>query len=203
MRWTISIVVGICGVLGLIGLLALITNQQTIFPESTNRNTPPVLTIPSLGSLGRVRENVGLIPASRASGGRLCGYGGQLERPDGYWTPSEDQVIAVDQALAEHLEELNALGYLPITLTFEQYGRQYAGFRYGDVDYVYGNFFPFWNETIRFRNFSYPIARCHGGPSFWGILFNTHEMRFEDPVFNTSDRPRPKPTRPPMPSLSE
>jgi len=137
------------------------------------------LLAPGRPALSELPNSIGIVSGPVAQKGLpLCRPVGL--QPEAFWTPSEQQVLALEKRLVPHLEQLNLRGDLPIEMTLDGYGRQYYGLTVGDDNFYYGSFFPM-------KGFIVPNDRtlscCDCGPRYWGIVFDIQNMSFREPVF--------------------
>jgi hypothetical protein len=71
------------------------------------------------------------------------GFGSWLVEGDGFWTPSEEDILTLEKALPEFLSQ-NPTGFFsqpPAWERLEEYQRQYVGFMRDGSRLIYGNYF--------------------------------------------------------------
>ena len=105
---------------------------------------------------------------------------------DGYWTPSSAQIAQLEIYLGAYLYAH------PRQFALDgPSNRQYVGFKRGDKQYIYGNFYPQLPDAEISKQSEVPVVVCDGGTSFWGIVYDPVSHAFEAPAFNG---PEPKMT---------
>ncbi len=104
-----------------------------------------------------------------------CWGGGPI--PEGeLWLPTAVEVAALETRLEKHMATIK-LGNRGTPAAGVQSRGQYVGFMRGEVKHIYASYVPA-------RDFSWAngnaIIVCDGGPSFWGIVYNTATGQFSD-----------------------
>jgi hypothetical protein len=97
-----------------------------------------------------------------------------------YWEPSEAEIVELERALVEYLDQLTGAERPPLGLT---YHRQYIGFARNGIKLIYGNFYPGTEEVAEFENIRAALV-CDGGPSRWGVTYDPATRNFSGLAFN-------------------
>jgi len=128
---------------------------------------------PSASKARQLYEHPAILPESKAEA-VLTHCTRQTPKAESYFTPDADQVDLAEAQLMK-----GALGKLPGApdVPFDQYARQYVGFRAHGRSFLYLNATrflepvdPSWREGV--------VQMCDGGDSAWGAVFSLSEGRF-------------------------
>jgi hypothetical protein len=97
-------------------------------------------------------QNWVIFPAKNAAKIEIVSW---LFESDGYWTPSVDDILKVEENIAEYLSQNPNKFYWqpPVWQRLDEYQRQYIGLERGGKQIIYGNFF------------------CKGGNNNWRYEF--------------------------------
>ena len=105
-----------------------------------------------------------------------CWGGGP--NPEGQlWLPTAAEVAALETQLDKHMATVK-LGTPGTPAAGKQYRGQYVGFMRSNVKHIYASYVPARDE--------YPLPSgsallmCDGGPSYWGIVYNTATGQFSE-----------------------
>ena len=134
---------------------------------------------PSMPNLSPSGRGV-MFPASVASK-----FAKQCSRADvvGQWefAPSRSEVKALEAALPKWMEAVQLAGW---EKSFAAYHYQYGAIERGGQRLIYVNAVPVSEGGDWERE---PVLVCDGGPSFWGVEWNTGTGEFQNgEVFNGS-----------------
>ncbi len=102
---------------------------------------------------------------------------------DGYWLPSEPDVLKLEAKLPGYLSEL---AQRAPSARLEEFTRQYVGVVSNGRRLIYGSFLHN-SEGIDSSDQSWrteAVIVCDGGDWFWGISFDPETQTFDQPQYN-------------------
>ena len=105
------------------------------------------------------------------------GIASWLAEGDGYWTPSEDDILKLEEKIGEYLSQNPSQFYRqpPVWERLDEYQRQYIGIERGDKQIIYGNYFcdsgrVNWREEL--------VIVEDGGDCFFQIEYDVESEVF-------------------------
>lgn len=103
---------------------------------------------------------------------------GSGPNPEGQlWLPTAAEVAALETRLEKYMTTVK-FGTRAMPAADVKYRGQYVGFMRSKVKHIYASYVP--------ERDSYPLPvgvallMCDGGPSYWGIVYNTATGRFSE-----------------------
>ena len=100
-----------------------------------------------------------------------------------FWQPSSAQVEELEKKLVGFLSEREK-SHLRVPPDKAFYHRQYIGIVLDGVRLIYGNFYRGGKAPVKAEAVIAAVV-CDGGPTHWGIIYNTATSKFEEPKFNS------------------
>ena len=104
-------------------------------------------------------------------------WGGGPNSEGQLWLPTAAEVAALETQIEKHMATVK-LGTPGTPAAGKQYRGQYVGFMRSNVKHIYASYLPARDE--------YPLPSgsallmCDGGPSYWGIVYNTVTGQFSE-----------------------
>jgi hypothetical protein len=135
-----------------------------------------ILNLISLGSCNNLpEENQNWVIVTKKQS-EETGMASWLVNRDGFWTPSAEDILKLEERLAAYLSQ-NSIYFFqqpPVWERLDEYYRQYIGLTRGGKKIIYGNFFcdPMgldWQETF--------VAVEDGGDCYFQVEYDV-EGRF-------------------------
>ncbi|HKU52107.1 MAG TPA: hypothetical protein VJQ25_06555 [Nitrospira sp.] len=98
-----------------------------------------------------------------------------------YWTPSEDNVLALENGLGSYLEQSNSESFnqqpLPIWERLDEYNRQYIGILLDNKKVIYANYFCDSSQIDWRKDFVFVMD---GGDCFFQFKYDVDSAEFFD-----------------------
>ena len=131
---TFKLVIGFLLAMSLVACSSLPGEKPPVDVPSTG--TPENLENPTTTA----NKNWVVITKERAEEMRVTAW---LVGSDGLWTPSADDILKLEEKIAEYLSQNSNSFYSqpPVWERLDEYQRQYIGFERGGRQIIYGNFF--------------------------------------------------------------
>lgn len=131
---TFKLVIGFLLAMSLVACSGLPGEKPPVDAPSTG--TPENLENPTMTA----NENWVVITKERAEEMRVTSW---LVESDGLWTPSADDILKLEEKIAEYLSQNSNLFYRqpPVWERLDEYQRQYIGLERGGRKIIYGNYF--------------------------------------------------------------
>jgi hypothetical protein len=109
--------------------------------DALSGDKPPVdipLTVPAESPTAVANQNWVIVTKEQAE--EIASW---LGGSGGFWTPSVDDIIKLEEKIAEHLSQNSSQFYSqpPVWERLDEYQRQYIGLERGDRQIIYGNYF--------------------------------------------------------------
>jgi hypothetical protein len=105
------------------------------------------------------------------------GIASWLVENDGFWTPSADDILNLEEKIAEYLSQNSSQFYRqpPVWEQLDEYQRQYIGLERGDRQIIYGNYFcnsgsVNWREKL--------VVVDDGGDCFFQVEYDVESEVF-------------------------
>lgn len=123
----------------LVGLAACTTSPIGPSPSGIPA-TATAMGVGSSTATATAEQNWVIFPEGEAKTTQIASWLGGV---GGFWTPSEEDVLRVEGALAEYLRQNSNLFYRqpPVWERLDAYQRQYFGLERGGRRIIYGNYF--------------------------------------------------------------
>ena len=99
-----------------------------------------------------------------------------------YWTPSDEQVSALQAALESFIKQHYSDRGSPLSYPLSSYDGQYAGIVSGGKQLIYGNFYI--RSQGMLHEDTEAVNICDGGPSYFGVVFDPATDKIVDVDFN-------------------
>ena len=105
------------------------------------------------------------------------GIGSWLVESDDFWTPSENNILILEETIAEYLSQNSNQFYRqpPVWQRLDEYQRQYIGLERGGVQIIYGNYFCN-NLGINWRQKL--VIVDDGGDCYFQVEYNVDDGMF-------------------------
>ena len=104
-----------------------------------------------------------------------------------FWNPNQSEIDSVEKNFKKVLEIEEEFSRHTVT-HFESYGFQYVGIKIKKKKYIYINAFYIPSEEYLVKHYDYwkdsPVTACDGGSSFWGVIYNIENSKFEQLAIN-------------------
>ena len=109
-------------------------------PSTDVTQTATEIAIQSPTVTAMANQNWVIIEKGRAE---EMGIASWLSRSDGFWTPSTDDVLKLEERIVEYLRQNSGQfsHQPPVWERLDEYRRQYIGYEIGGKRIIYGNFF--------------------------------------------------------------
>lgn len=129
--------------------LVVLISCNALPNRKSSVDIPTSATVKSLETQQAMADqNWVIFPAKNAERIEIASW---LFESDGYWTPSVDDILKIEENIAEYLSQNSNKFYWqpPVWQRLDEYQRQYIGLERGGKQIIYGNYF------------------CEGGNSNW------------------------------------
>ncbi len=142
-----------------------------------------ILLLISLGSCNNLPEkNQDWVIVTKKQS-EETGMASWLVNREGFWTPSAEDILKLEEGLAAYLSQNSSYFFLqpPVWESLEDYQRQYIGLERGGIQIIYGNFFCDslgldWQETF--------VVVEDGGDCYFQVEYNVESGFFIKLIVN-------------------
>lgn len=151
-------------------LYLLACRAVSSIPSAMNQRSTPAANLLSSGYLPLKSQpfEAVIVPQEQASD---FIYSLTAERPAESWTPTEEDILELEEYIKLYLDDLPPNTLMPL----EEYQRQYAGGVINDHRLLYGNFFC---QTFDFNWHKMPLVVMDGGNCFFHVIFDLQSKDF-------------------------
>ena len=145
-----------------------------------------ILTLPSVAGCSANAQSLQgerwvVFPAEQAKAQRLGDWLAINGQTAEYWTPSEDDVLALENGLGSYLEQTNSERFnqqpFPIWERLDEYNRQYIGILLDGKKVIYANYFCDSIQTDWRKDFVFVMD---GGDCFFQFKYDVDSAEFFD-----------------------